>query len=240
MNDITRPSGRAFDKLREISFESGPIHHHPSSVLVRYGRTHIICTATIDNKIPSFLKGSGKGWLTAEYGMLPCSTHSRMARESARGKQTGRTKEIQRLIGRSLRACMDFSALGERTITIDCDVVQADGGTRTAAISGSYVALCKAIAEIRGELKKDPLHGNVASVSTGIYQGSAVLDLDYEEDRNAETDMNIVMNEAGRYIEIQGTAEGHAFHAGELQEMLSLAEKGINEIIALQKSSLKS
>lgn len=235
-----RPSGRTPDQMRPVKFTRHYTCHAEGSVLVEFGNTKVLCTASIDERVPPFLKGKGKGWVTAEYGMLPRSTNSRMAREAARGKQSGRTQEIQRLIGRSLRAVVDMEALGERQITLDCDVLQADGGTRTASISGAYVALCDAIAALRkqGKIKRDPIHGHVASVSVGIFDGEAVLDLDYPEDSNAETDMNVVMNEAGQFIEVQGTAEGHAFRREELDEMLALAEKGIREIIELQQSVL--
>ncbi|WP_414683379.1 ribonuclease PH, partial [Methylophaga sp. UBA5088] len=196
--------------------------HAEGSVLVEFGDTKVLCTATVEERIPQFLRGSGEGWVTAEYGMLPRSTGSRMQREAARGKQGGRTMEIQRLIGRSLRAAIDLKSLGERSITIDCDVIQADGGTRTASITGAYVALHDAISHLikTKKLKSSPLHGQVASISVGIYNGTPVLDLDYDEDSSAETDMNVVMNDAGAYIELQGTAEGHAFRAEELQSML--------------------
>ncbi len=235
-----RPSGRTPDQMRSIEITRNFTKHAEGSVLVSFGDTKVICTASVEERVPPFLKGSGKGWVTAEYGMLPRSTDSRMGREASRGKQGGRTLEIQRLIGRSLRAVTDLSALGERTITLDCDVIQADGGTRTASISGAYVALCDAISNLTktGRLKKDPIHGQLASVSVGIYQGTPVLDLDYAEDSNAETDMNVVMNDASAFIEVQGTAEGHAFHMQELTEMLKLAEKGIREIMAVQQSSL--
>nr|CAA6816938.1 MAG: Ribonuclease PH (EC [uncultured Thiotrichaceae bacterium] len=235
-----RPSGRNLDEKRAVKFTRNYTCHAEGSVLVEFGNTKVLCTASIDERVPPWLKGKGKGWVTAEYGMLPRSTNSRMGREAARGKQSGRTQEIQRLIGRSLRAVVDMEALGERQITLDCDVLQADGGTRTASISGAYVALCDAIAALKkqGKLKRDPIHGHVASVSVGIYEGKAVLDLDYPEDSNAETDMNVVMNEAGQFIEVQGTAEGHAFRREELDEMLTLAEKGINEIIELQQAAL--
>lgn len=235
-----RPSGRNPDQMRPVKFTRHYTCHAEGSVLVEFGDTKVLCTASIDERVPPFLKGKGKGWVTAEYGMLPRSTNSRMAREAARGKQTGRTQEIQRLIGRSLRAVVDMDALGERQITLDCDVLQADGGTRTASISGAYVALCDAVAALKkqGKIKRDPIHGHVASVSVGIFEGVAVLDLDYPEDSNAETDMNVVMNAAGQFIEVQGTAEGHAFRREELDEMLGLAEKGVREIIELQQSVL--
>lgn len=235
-----RPSGRQPDQLRPISFARHYTCHAEGSVLVCFGNTKVLCTATVDERVPSFLKGKGQGWVTAEYGMLPRSTHSRMGREAARGKQSGRTQEIQRLIGRSLRAAVDLGALGERQITLDCDVIQADGGTRTAAISGAYVALRDAVDALMkaGKIKENPVYGNVASVSVGIFDGAAVLDLDYDEDSNAETDMNVVMNGAGHFIEVQGTAEGHAFRREELDGMLNLAAQGIGEIISLQNTAL--
>lgn len=236
-----RPSKRANDELRTVTFERNFTCHAEGSVLVSFGNTKVLCNASIEDRVPPFLKGKGSGWVTAEYGMLPRATNTRSRREVTAGKQSGRSMEIQRLIGRSLRAIIDLEALGEKTITIDCDVIQADGGTRTASISGAYVALSDAIAELikRKKIKKNPLHGQVAAVSVGIYNGEPVLDLDYAEDSNAETDMNVVMNEAGGYIELQGTAEGHAFRADELQSLLSLAQKGIGEIIQVQINSLK-
>lgn len=235
-----RPSGRNPDQLREIRFTCNYTKHAEGSVLVEFGDTRVLCTASVDNNVPRFLKGKGEGWVTAEYGMLPRSTHSRMDREAGRGKQGGRTLEIQRLIGRSLRASIDLAALGENTITIDCDVIQADGGTRTASITGGFVALSLAVQHLlkAGKIKKNPLHGFVASVSVGIFKGTPVLDLDYAEDSNAETDMNVVMNEAGAFIEIQGTAEGHAFHKDELNAMLALAETGIQQLITKQRQTL--
>ncbi|MGH8281168.1 MAG: ribonuclease PH, partial [Gammaproteobacteria bacterium] len=210
------------------------------SVLVCFGDTRVLCTASVDERVPAFLKGAGKGWLTAEYGMLPRATHTRTEREAARGKQGGRTLEIQRLIGRALRAVVDLEALGERTLTLDCDVLQADGGTRTAAITGGYVALMDATRALRkrGVLKKDPLHGAVAAVSVGIVGGEPLLDLDYQEDSHAETDMNVVMNDAGAFVEIQGTAEGHAFRRDELDKLLALAGEGISNLIAAQRLAL--
>ena len=236
-----RPSGRAPDQLRQISFERHYTRHAEGSVLVCFGDTKVICTATVEERLPPWLKGSNQGWVTAEYGMLPRSTGSRMAREASRGKQGGRTMEIQRLIGRALRAAVDLEALGTRQITVDCDVIQADGGTRTASISGAWVALCDAVAGLRrkGQIKRDPLHGMVASVSVGIHEGTPVLDLDYAEDSSAETDMNVVMNDAGHFIEVQGTAEGHAFRRDEFDAMLGLAEKGIGEIISAQRAALE-
>ncbi len=237
-----RPSGRAIDELRAVSFQRQFTKHAAGSTLIAMGDTKVLCTASIDNRTPPWLKGTGSGWVTAEYGMLPGATHTRARREAAAGKQSGRTQEIQRLIGRSLRAAIDLEALGERTITIDCDVLQADGGTRTASITGAYVSLCDAIDQLLKEkkIKRNPIHGQIAAISVGIYQGQAVLDLDYAEDSTAETDMNVVMNEAGGYIEIQGTAEGHAFRDTELQDMLSLANSGISELVELQRKARAS
>jgi len=237
-----RPSGRQPDELRKIALTCNYTKHAEGSVLVEFGDTRVICTASIEEKVPPFLKGKGSGWITAEYGMLPRSTHERMGREAARGKQGGRTMEIQRLIGRSLRAALNLEALGERTITIDCDVIQADGGTRTASITGGYVALSLAIRNLmkQRKLRINPIHGQIASVSVGIYKGVPVLDLDYREDCEAETDMNVVMNEAGAYVEVQGTAEGHAFRREELDTMLDLAGKGINDLMAHQQAALEN
>jgi len=209
-------------------------------VLVEFGKTKVICTVSIEDQVPRFLKGKGQGWLTAEYGMLPRSTGSRMRREATQSSQGGRTIEIQRLIGRSLRAVVDLKKLGERTLTVDCDVIQADGGTRTASITGAYVALVDAVRSLQYEkiLNEDPVNNAIASVSVGIYEGTPVLDLDYAEDSNAETDMNVVMNGEGHFIEVQGTAEGHAFSADELNEMLSLAQKGITELFEIQNKAL--
>ncbi len=235
-----RPSGREPGELREIKFTCGFTKHAEGSVLVEFGDTRVLCTASIENSVPRFLKGKGEGWVTAEYGMLPRSTHSRMNREASHGKQSGRTLEIQRLIGRSLRAAIDLTALGENTITIDCDVLQADGGTRTASITGGFVALSLAISSMleAKKIKKNPLHGQVASVSVGIFDGVPVLDLDYAEDSQAETDMNVVMNDAGAFIEIQGTAEGHAFRKEELDTMLALASEGITRLLEKQRIAL--
>jgi ribonuclease PH len=240
MTSPTRPSGRAPDQLRDIRIERRYTKHAEGSVLVCFGDTQVLCTASVDNKAPGFLRGKGEGWVTAEYGMLPRATNTRNDREASRGKQGGRTLEIQRLIGRALRACVDRKALGERTITLDCDVLQADGGTRTAAITGAYVALCDAVAWLkdRGEITRDPILGAVAAVSVGIYQGVPVLDLDYREDSNCDTDMNVVMNDGGGFIEVQGTAEGHAFRRDELDGLLALAEKGVAELVALQRAAL--
>ena len=237
-----RPSGRAPNQLREIRFTRHFTRHAEGSVLVEFGDTRVLCTATIENGVPHFLRNSGTGWITAEYGMLPRSTHTRSAREAARGKQSGRTQEIQRLIGRSLRAIVDMKALGERTVTIDCDVLQADGGTRTASITGGYVALADAVAKLvkRGDLAKNPLHGQIAAVSVGIVGGQPVLDLDYAEDSQAETDMNVVMNGGGAFVEVQGTAEGHAFRRNELDALLDLAGAGIAELVERQQQALAS
>jgi ribonuclease PH len=235
-----RPSGRAPDEMRAVEFRVGYTRHAEGSVLASFGETRVLCTASIESRVPPFLKGRQEGWVTAEYGMLPRSTHTRSAREAARGRQSGRTLEIQRLIGRSLRAVVDRAALGERTITIDADVLQADGGTRTAAISGGYVALALAIEHLIGRrvLAASPLHGQVAAVSVGIAAGTPILDLDYEEDSGAETDMNVVMNDAGSFIELQGTAEGHAFRRDELDRLLELAAGGAQTIIAAQNAAL--
>jgi len=236
-----RPSGRSADQMRAIQFTPGFTQHAEGSVLVEFGETRVLATASVESKVPHFLKGKSEGWITAEYGMLPRSTHTRNSREAARGKQSGRTMEIQRLIGRSLRAVIDRRALGERTITVDCDVLQADGGTRTAAITGGYVAVALAMRRLvdGGELAQTPIHGQVAAVSVGIYNGNAVLDLDYAEDSEAETDMNVVMNEAGGLIEIQGTAEGHAFQRTELDRLLDLAGTGIDELLQAQRAVLE-
>ena len=236
-----RPSGRATDEMRQVKFTRNYTKHAEGSVLVEFGDTKVLCTATVDSRTPPWLRGKGQGWVTAEYGMLPRSTNTRMGREAARGKQGGRTMEIQRLIGRSLRAIVNLEALGERQIIIDCDVIQADGGTRTASISGAYVTLCDAVQTLLDskKIKKDPLMGQLASVSVGIYKGTPVLDLDYAEDSNAETDMNVVMNYAGHFIDVQGSAVGHAYSRDEMNAMLDLAEKGINEIITIQDETLK-
>ena len=237
---MSRRNDRAADALRAVRFTRHFTRHAEGSVLVEFGDTRVLCTATVEDGVPGFLRGKGQGWLTAEYGMLPRATHTRSAREAARGKQTGRTQEIQRLIGRSLRAVVDMRALGERTVTIDCDVLQADGGTRTASITGGYVALVDAIEALRGRrgFGESPLHGQIAAVSVGIVGGQPVLDLDYGEDSEAETDMNIVMNSGGAFIEVQGTAEGHAFRRNELDAMLNLAVSGISQLCALQTQAL--
>ncbi len=239
-SSTTRPSGRANDEQRIVKITRNYTRHAEGSVLIESGETKVLCTASVETRVPGFLRGKGQGWVTAEYGMLPRSTGSRMRRESSAGKQSGRTMEIQRLIGRSLRAVVDLEALGENTITLDCDVIQADGGTRTASITGAYVALVDAVNFMLEQqiITKNPLHGQVASISVGIYNGNAVLDLDYIEDSSAETDMNIVMNEAGGFIEVQGTAEGHAFQPEELTAMLELGKKGILHLIDKQTEAL--
>ena len=235
-----RPSGRAFDALRPISFTRRYTRHAPGSVLVEFGDTRVLCTATISEQVPRWMKGRGHGWVTAEYGMLPGSTHTRSDREAARGKQSGRTQEIQRLIGRSLRAAVDLKSLGERQITIDCDVLQADGGTRTASITGGMVALVDAINGLQrdGLLTDDPLTGFVAAVSVGIYKGQPVLDLDYLEDSGADSDLNLVVAEGSKLIEIQGTAEKASFTRAELDALLDLGETGILQLISAQKAAL--
>jgi len=233
-----RPSGRAAGQMRTVSFTKNFTKHAEGSVLVAFGDTKVICTASVDNRQPRWIRDENQGWVTAEYGMLPRSTHGRMDREAARGKQSGRTQEIQRLIGRSLRASIDLQKLGPRTITLDCDVIQADGGTRTASISGAFVAMQLAINDMiaNGILEENPIHQNVAAISVGIFEGTPVLDLDYTEDSSAETDMNVVMDQGGRFIEIQGTAEGAPFSREEMDTLLALAEKGINEIIDAQNA----
>jgi ribonuclease PH len=236
-----RPSGRADDELRPIRFTRGYTRHAEGSVLVEFGETRVLCTASVEEAVPRFLKGTGRGWVTAEYGMLPRSTTERSPREAAVGRQGGRTQEIQRLIGRALRAVLDQKALGERRIIVDCDVIQADGGTRTAAISGGYVALVEAVSGLveRRAIPRSPIHGQIAAVSVGIFDGRPVLDLDYAEDSAAETDMNVVMNEAGGFVEVQGTAEGHAFRMDELLSMLELARRGTARIAELQREALE-
>ncbi len=237
-----RPSGRDPAQMRELRFVPDYTMHAEGSVLAEFGNTRVLCTASVEDRVPGWMRNTGRGWVTAEYGMLPRSTHTRSGREAARGKQGGRTLEIQRLIGRSLRAVTDLEALGERSVTLDCDVIQADGGTRTAAISGAFVALAIAMHRLqaRGELRSNPLHGQVAAISVGIYRGEPVLDLDYDEDSEAETDMNIVMNDAGRFIELQGTAEGHAFSYDEFNAMIALARAGVADIIAAQNETIAS
>lgn len=237
---MSRPSGRRPEQLRAVKLTRNYTKHAEGSVLVEFGETKVICTASIENSVPRFLRGKGQGWVTAEYGMLPRSTGDRMAREAARGKQGGRTLEIQRLIGRSLRAAVDLNLLGENTITVDCDVIQADGGTRTASITGGCVALADAIAHLQatGKIKDNPISSMVASVSVGIYQGEPVLDLDYAEDSNADTDMNVVMNSSGGFIEVQGTAESAPFSEEEFMQMMALAKRGIADLVKVQKMAL--
>jgi len=237
---MERPSGRRADQLREIALTRNFTRHAEGSVLVAFGDTRVVCTASVEKGVPSFMRGEGRGWVTAEYGMLPRSTGTRMPREASRGKQGGRTVEIQRLIGRSLRAALDLERLGEHTITVDCDVIQADGGTRTAAITGACVALADAVSTLRAQklVVEDPLVQLVASVSVGIYQGVPVLDLDYPEDSAADTDMNVVMGEAGGFIEVQGTAERDPFSRAELDGLLDLASSGIGQLFAHQRAAL--
>ncbi|RZU99255.1 ribonuclease PH [Spiribacter vilamensis] len=236
-----RPSGRNPDQLRSIRFTRGFTRHAEGSVLVEFGDTRVLCTASVEERVPPWLRNKGRGWVTAEYGMLPRATGSRNDREATRGRQQGRTIEIQRLIGRGLRAAVDLEALGERRVVIDCDVLQADGGTRTAAITGGYVALADAVQTLvdKRKIRRNPLHGHIAAISVGIYQGTPVLDLDYAEDSEAETDMNVIMNEAGHFIEVQGTAEGHAFRRSELDSMLDLAASGIEELVTAQRVALE-
>jgi len=238
---INRPSQRAFNELRAVEIIRHYTKHAEGSVLVKFGDTHVLCTASIDEKVPGFLKGKGQGWVTAEYGMLPRSTGSRMDREAAKGKQSGRTQEIQRLIGRSLRAIIDLEKLGERSIQIDCDVIQADGGTRTASITGAYVALHDAISTLlkSGKISESPLIEGVAAISVGVHQGQAVLDLDYIEDSDCDTDMNVVMTSSGGFVEIQGTAEGAAFSRNDMNAMLDLAAHGIEQLIKKQQEVLR-
>ena len=240
MIDQTRPSGRAADALRPVRFTRDYTRHAEGSVLVEFGDTRVLCTASIDNKVPPFLRGQGRGWLTAEYGMLPRSTNTRMEREAAKGKQSGRTQEIQRLIGRSLRAAFDLTALGERTLQLDCDVIQADGGTRTAAITGAMLAAYDACGRLvaQGDLAALPLRHFVAAISVGVYHGTPVLDLDYLEDSACDTDMNIVMTEHGQFIELQGTAEGAPFDRAVLDRLLALAQQGIAELVRQQRRAL--
>jgi ribonuclease PH len=237
----TRPSGRALDELRKVSITRGFTKHAAGSVLVAFGDTKVICTASVEEKVPPFMRGGGRGWVTAEYGMLPGATHSRADREAARGKQNGRSIEIQRLIGRSLRAAIDFKALGERTVRIDCDVIQADGGTRTASITGGCVALADAVAGLaaKGVEPDKVLKHMVASVSVGVVKGRAVLDLDYAEDSRADTDMNVVMIESGGFIEVQGTAEGAPFDDQELEQMLNYARRGSAALFQMQRAALE-
>jgi ribonuclease PH len=235
-----RPSGRKPDQLREVRITRHYTRHAEGSVLVEFGDTRVLCTASVENSVPSFLRGKGQGWITAEYGMLPRATHTRTAREAAKGKQSGRTQEIQRLIGRSLRAVADLALLGERQITLDCDVLQADGGTRTAAITGACVALHDAVGQLlkAGKIEQNPLRDFVAAISVGIFEGAAVLDLDYPEDSGCDTDMNVVMTGSGGIIEVQGTAEGEPFSRVELDDLLALADRGIAQLVALQRAAL--
>jgi ribonuclease PH len=236
---LPRHDGRALDALRNVKFTRSFTRYAEGAVLVEFGHTQVLCTATIEEGVPGFLRGKGQGWITAEYGMLPRATHTRGAREAAKGKQSGRTQEIQRLIGRSLRAALDLSALGERTVTLDCDVLQADGGTRTASVTGAYVALADAVAGLVAKKGiANPIHGQVAAVSVGIVGGRPVLDLDYIEDSTAETDMNVVMNSGGGFIEVQGTAEGHAMRRDELDALLALATQGTAQLFELQRAAL--
>jgi ribonuclease PH len=236
-----RPSGRSADQLRPVTITRNFTCHAEGSVLIEFGDTKVICNASFDSGVPGFLRGKGQGWVTGEYGMLPRSTGSRMRREASQNKQGGRTMEIQRLIGRSLRAVVDMGALGENTIVIDCDVIQADGGTRTASITGGYIALVDAInkAKADGLIESDPIKSMIASISVGIHNGAPVLDLDYAEDSTAETDMNVVMNDENHFIEVQGTAEGHPFSPDELNSMLALAQKGIGELFEHQRNALQ-
>jgi len=242
MSDYQRSGARAADQLRPVRITRHYTMHAEGSVLIEFGHTRVLCTASVEERVPPHKKGSGEGWVTAEYGMLPRATHTRSDREAARGKQTGRTQEIQRLIGRSLRAVFDLKKLGERTITLDCDVLQADGGTRTAAITGAFVAAQDAVHTLlaAGKLAESPIIGHVAAISVGIVEGTPLLDLEYTEDSACDTDMNVVMTGAGHYIEVQGTAEGAAFSRQEMDTLLALAEKGVNELVRLQEAALKS
>ena len=234
-----RPSGRQPNQLRPISLEAGVTRYAEGSCLAKFGHTHVLCTASWAGEVPRWKKGKGEGWVTGEYGMLPRATHTRGRREATEGKQSGRTQEIQRLIGRSLRAALNLAALGERTVTLDCDVLQADGGTRTASVTGAYVALADACAKLVAQKGiANPMHGQVAAISVGIVAGRPVLDLDYVEDSSAETDMNVVMNSGGGFIEIQGTAEGHPMRRDEVDALLELARKGTDELFALQRAAL--
>ncbi|MDP3618531.1 MAG: ribonuclease PH [Ramlibacter sp.] len=242
MTEFARSGGRAADQLRPIRITRGYTIHAEGSVLIEFGNTRVLCTASVEEKVPPHKRGSGEGWVTAEYGMLPRSTHTRSDREAARGKQSGRTQEIQRLIGRSMRAVFDLKALGERTIQLDCDVLQADGGTRTAAITGAFVAAQDAVNNLMaaGKLATSPITGPVAAVSVGIVQGLPLLDLEYVEDVSCDTDMNVVMTGAGHFVEVQGTAEGVAFTRAEMDELLRLAEKGIGELVTMQAQALRA
>jgi ribonuclease PH len=242
MSEYQRSVARAAHQLRPVRITRHYTMHAEGSVLIEFGNTKVLCTASVEERVPPHKKGSGEGWVTAEYGMLPRATHTRSDREAARGKQTGRTQEIQRLIGRSLRAVFDLAKLGERTITLDCDVLQADGGTRTAAITGAFVAAQDAVSKLvaQGKLTESPIHGHVAAISVGIVQGTPLLDLDYTEDAACDTDMNVVMTGAGHYIEVQGTAEGAAFSRQEMDTLLALAEKGVQELVRLQTEALQA
>ncbi len=241
MAEFSRSGARAANQLRPVRITRGYTIHAEGSVLIEFGATKVLCTASVEEKVPPYKRGSGEGWVTAEYGMLPRATHTRSAREAARGKQSGRTQEIQRLIGRSMRAVFDLKALGERTIHLDCDVLQADGGTRTAAITGAFVAAQDAVNQLmaQGKLKQSPIRDHVAAISVGIVQGTPLLDLEYVEDSACDTDMNVVMTGAGHFVEVQGTAEGAAFSRLEMDALLELAEKGISDLVALQKQSLE-
>ena len=240
MTAFTRSGGRAADQLRPVRMTRGFTIHAEGSVLIEFGQTRVLCTASVEEKVPPHKKGSGEGWVTAEYGMLPRATHTRSSREAATGKQTGRTQEIQRLIGRSMRAVFDLKALGERTIHLDCDVLQADGGTRTAAITGAFVAAQDAVSTLlsAGKIAASPIRGHVAAISVGIVQGTPLLDLEYIEDSACDTDMNVVMTGAGHFVEVQGTAEGAAFSRAEMNLLLGLAEKGIGELVRMQQQAL--
>ena len=240
MNTSSRPGQRAADALRPVRITRGYTMHAEGSVLIEFGHTKVLCTASVEEKVPPHKRGSGEGWVTAEYGMLPRATHTRSDRESAKGKQSGRTQEIQRLIGRSLRAVFDLKALGERTISLDCDVLQADGGTRTASITGAFVAAHDAVTRLQaeGKIAASPIKGHVAAISVGMHGGRALLDLEYVEDVACDTDMNVVMTGAGHFVEVQGTAEGEAFSRDDMNAMLALAEKGIGELVQMQRQAL--
>ena len=242
MTNFARSDSRSFDALRTVRITRGYTVHAEGSVLIEFGATRVLCTASVEEKVPPHKRGSGEGWVTAEYGMLPRATHTRSDREAAKGKQSGRTQEIQRLIGRSLRAVFDLKLLGERTIALDCDVLQADGGTRTAAITGAYVAACDAVSHLlaNGKIGQSPISSAVAAISVGIVQGTPLLDLEYIEDSACDTDMNVVMTGAGHFVEVQGTAEGAAFSRAEMDALLSLAEKGIVELMLLQQQALSA
>ena len=242
MSEFSRSGARAANQLRPVRITRGYTIHAEGSVLIEFGATKVLCTASVEEKVPPHKRGSGEGWVTAEYGMLPRATHTRSDREAARGKQSGRTQEIQRLIGRSMRAVFDLTLLGERTIHLDCDVLQADGGTRTAAITGAFVAAQDAVAKLmaQGKLAQSPIRDHVAAISVGIVQGTPLLDLEYTEDSACDTDMNVVMTGAGHFVEVQGTAEGAAFSRREMDALLALAEKGISDLVGLQKQSLRN